>query len=112
MAATNKRLLISESRGDSNQCTPCNGKPDQHDTYASHTSPRTPTVRFLRSIPVRGNLSQATNSVGQTLLLPRKRASDITPSPAEWSIGPPPSLSPNTVIEAVMKAKHLLTACY
>jgi hypothetical protein len=36
---TNKRLLISESHGDSNRCTPYRGKPDQHDTYASHTSP-------------------------------------------------------------------------
>jgi hypothetical protein len=33
--ATNKRLLISESRGDSNWCTPYRGKPDQHVTYAS-----------------------------------------------------------------------------
>jgi hypothetical protein len=38
-----------------------------------------------------------------------KRASDTTPSPAEWSTGPPPSFSPNTVIEAVIKSKHLLT---
>jgi hypothetical protein len=27
MATTNKRLFISESRGDSNQCTPCRGNP-------------------------------------------------------------------------------------
>jgi hypothetical protein len=33
--ATNKRLLISESRGNSNRCTSCRGKPDQH----SHTLP-------------------------------------------------------------------------
>jgi hypothetical protein len=30
--ATNKRLLISKSHGDSNQCTPCRGTP-----HASHT---------------------------------------------------------------------------
>jgi hypothetical protein len=29
MTATNKWLLISESHGDSNRCTPCRGKPDQ-----------------------------------------------------------------------------------
>jgi hypothetical protein len=57
MAATNKRLLISESHGDSNRCTPYRRKPDQHDTYASHASPRTPGVRFLQVVPVRGNLS-------------------------------------------------------
>jgi hypothetical protein len=33
MTATNKRLLISESRGDSNRCTPCRGKSDQHATH-------------------------------------------------------------------------------
>jgi hypothetical protein len=33
--ATNKRLLISESRGDSNWCTPYRGKPNQYVTYAS-----------------------------------------------------------------------------
>jgi hypothetical protein len=32
MTATNKRLLISESRGDSNRCTSCKGKPNQHAT--------------------------------------------------------------------------------
>jgi hypothetical protein len=58
-------------------------KPDQHDTYASHVSPCTPGVRFLRVVPVRGNLLQAINIVGWILLLPRKMASDITLSPAK-----------------------------
>jgi hypothetical protein len=40
MTATNKRLLISEGHGDSNRCTPCRGKPDQHVT------------RFPRSVHV------------------------------------------------------------
>jgi hypothetical protein len=57
MTVTNKRLLISESHGDSNWCTPCSGKPDQHDTYTFYTSPRTHGVCFLHTIPVRGNLS-------------------------------------------------------
>jgi hypothetical protein len=30
---TNKRLLISDSRGDSNRCTTCRRKPDQHATH-------------------------------------------------------------------------------
>jgi hypothetical protein len=64
--ATNKRLLISESRGDSNRCTPCRGKPDQHNTYASHTSPRMPGVRFLRAVPVRSNLPLAADRVGRS----------------------------------------------
>jgi hypothetical protein len=40
MTTTNKRLLISESHGDSNRCTPYRGKPDQH------------TTRFPRSVRV------------------------------------------------------------
>jgi hypothetical protein len=83
MTATNKRLLISDSHGDSNRCTHYRGKPDQHDTYASHASPRTPDVHFLWAVPVHGNLSQATNSIGRTLLLLRKRAPDTTPNPTE-----------------------------
>jgi hypothetical protein len=37
MTATNKRLLVSESRGDSNRYTPCRGKPDQHTTRFPHS---------------------------------------------------------------------------
>jgi hypothetical protein len=64
--ATDKQLLISKSHDNSNRCTPCRGKPDQHNTYASHTSPRTPGVRFLRAVPVRGNLPWAADRVGQS----------------------------------------------
>jgi hypothetical protein len=65
MTATNKLLLISVSHGDSNWCTPCRGKLDQHVTYASHTSPRTPDVRFLWAVPVRGNLLRVIDRVEQ-----------------------------------------------
>jgi hypothetical protein len=57
MTTTNMWLLISESHGDSNRCTPCKGKSEQHATYASHSSPRTPNVCFLRAVPVRDNFS-------------------------------------------------------
>jgi hypothetical protein len=57
MTATNKRLLISESHGDSNRCTLCRGKPDQHVTYAPHSSPCTSVVCFLRAVLIRDNLS-------------------------------------------------------
>jgi hypothetical protein len=57
MTATNKRLLKSESRGDSNRCTPCREKPDPHTTYTSHSSPRTPDVRFLWAVLIHDNLS-------------------------------------------------------
>jgi hypothetical protein len=37
---TNKQLLISESHDNLKRCTPCRGKSDTHDTYASHVSSR------------------------------------------------------------------------
>jgi hypothetical protein len=37
MTATNKRLLISESCDDSNRCTLCRGKPDQHARRFPHS---------------------------------------------------------------------------
>jgi hypothetical protein len=64
--ATNKRLLMFESDGDSNRCTPCRGKPNQHATYASHSSPRMPGIRFLWAVPVRDNLSLAPTKSKQT----------------------------------------------
>jgi hypothetical protein len=63
MAATNKRLLIFESRGDSNRCTPCMGIFDQHNTYASHASLRMPDVRFLQAVLIRGNLSRSRQQI-------------------------------------------------
>jgi hypothetical protein len=72
-----------------------------------------PLIRYLRTVPVRGNLSLAINSVGQTLLLLRKKAPDTTPSTsADRSTGLPPSFSPKITIEVVIKVKHLLTTCY
>jgi hypothetical protein len=82
MAATNKQLLISESRGDLNWCTPCRGKPDQHNMYAFHASPRTPGVRFI-------------------LLLPKKSAPNSTSQPGWVAHGTHLSFSPKTAIEAV-----------
>jgi hypothetical protein len=84
----NKRLLISESRGDSNRCTPCRGKPDQHDTYASYgRSPWQPFVSHQQS--------------WTDALLSRKSAPDST-SQSGWVVcGTCLSLSPNTAIEAV-----------
>jgi hypothetical protein len=65
MTATSKRLLIFESRGDSSHCTPYRGKPEQHTTYAFHSSPRTPGVRFLWAVSVRDNHSLARTNLKQ-----------------------------------------------
>jgi hypothetical protein len=95
MTATNKRLLISESRDDSNRCTPCRGNLNQHDTYAFHASPRTPDVRFLRVVLIRGNLLWGTDRFGQIPLLPRKRALKIIHSTlADLSMCPYPASLP------------------
>jgi hypothetical protein len=93
MATTNKWLLMSESRGDSNRCTPCRGKPGQHDTYAwctlptggphtwqpfmSHQQGWTDALLLRKSAPV--STSQSGRVVRKTRL----------------------SSSPNTAIEAV-----------
>jgi hypothetical protein len=80
-----------------------------------HGCPTTRAPPLTRDLPqgaTSGNLSQAINSVGRTLLFLRKRAPDTTPNPAEWSAGPPPSFSPNIIIKAVMKPKNLLTIGY
>jgi hypothetical protein len=106
MAATNKRLLISESHGDSNQCTPCRGKPNQHATYTFHASPCMHDVRFLRAVPIRDNLSWVIDRVGWILLLPRENAPDSTSQPG-WVVHRTClSFSPKTAIEAVVLSQE------
>jgi hypothetical protein len=105
MTATNKQLLISDSHDDSNRCTPCRGKSDQHDTYAFHTSPCTPGVRFLRAVPIRGNLSRVINRVDR-VTAPEKKGSRHNPQHVGWPIREfVPSFSPKPTNEAVAKAK-------
>jgi hypothetical protein len=49
MTATNKRLLISESHGDSNRCTPYRRKPDQYVTrFPCLVCVWSTTIRFSR----------------------------------------------------------------
>jgi hypothetical protein len=83
--ATNKRLLIFESRDDSNLCTPYREKSDTHNTYASRTNPRTPHICFLRAVHVRGNLSLAIKR-WTDLTTPEKMDSRHNPQHAGWPI--------------------------
>jgi hypothetical protein len=101
MAAMNKRLLISESHDDLNRCTPCRGKPDQHDMYASHANPGTLNIRFLRAVPVRNNISWIVNRVGRMHYPWEKSAPDSTSQPGWVVRGTHLSFSPNTTIKAV-----------
>jgi hypothetical protein len=101
MTATNKRLLISESRDDSNRCTPCRGKPDQHATYASHASPCMPSVRFLQAVFVRGNLSWVIDRVEQAHWS-RDEEPPTQSIARRWPIcGSVPNFSPEPTNEAV-----------
>jgi hypothetical protein len=103
--ATNKRLIISESRGDSNRCTPCKGKLDQHGTYAWRTLPAgdpcTCGVRFLHAVPVRDNLSRVIDRVEQAHCS-QEEGFHTQSTARRWPIrGSVPSFSPEPANEAV-----------
>jgi hypothetical protein len=99
--AMNKRLLISESHDDSNRCTPYRGKPDTHNTYTFHISPRMSLVRFLWVVSIRGNLSRWLNRVGQIHCSREKVLLTPPLSLAEWPTEPTSVSLPNTTIGAV-----------
>jgi hypothetical protein len=110
---TNKWLLISESHDDSNRCTSCRGKPDQHDTYAFHASARTPGVRFLRVVPIHGNLSWVIDRVKQGHDSWENKAPDtIHNMLADQSAGLYPVSLPSQPWSSGGKAKHLSMADY
>jgi hypothetical protein len=91
MAATNKRLLISESRGDSNRCTPYRGKPNQHDTYAS--SGRFPYMVTFHTIVNRFEQIYCTREEGLPTQSTARRPSDplvwtqLLSHNSQWSSG-------------------------
>jgi hypothetical protein len=93
MSDTNKRLLISESHGDSNRCTPCRGKPNQHASYARRTLPA--------GGPCTWQPFTLTQQSWTDSLLLRKSAPDST-SQLGWVVrGTRLSFSPNIAIEVV-----------
>jgi hypothetical protein len=86
MTTTNKRLLISESRGDPNRCTPYRGKSDQHVTRF----PRSVyiwfrTIRISRG-PHIATLHTVINSDGQSHCSQEKGLP--TQSTARWLTDP------------------------
>jgi hypothetical protein len=94
MTATNKRLLISESRSDLNWCTPYRGIPDQYDTYVRHILP-TGSPRTWQPFMSRRQIW--TNPTA-----PEKKGSQHNPQHTDWPIrGSVPSFSPNPTNEAV-----------
>jgi hypothetical protein len=114
MTVTNKRLLISKSRGDSNRCTPCRGKPNQRVTYASHFSLRTSGVRFLRAVPVCGNLSLTPTKSKQTPTPERSLDNQRQTDPAVV-LGvfiPPPMRQPRSRGEKFRPNGYTATSAY
>jgi hypothetical protein len=111
---TNKWLLMSESRGDSNRCTPCRGKPDQHATYASHSSQSTSGVRFLRAVPVHDNLSLAPTKSKQTPT-PKRSLGNQRQTGLAVVLGdliPPPMRQPWSRGERFRPNGHTTTSAY
>jgi hypothetical protein len=105
MTATNKWLLISESHDDSNRCTPCREKPDQHDTlpmsvhvYLMYTScERFPYVATFYETPTDLDISHcsrekglSTQSTARRLTDPQLHTQHLS-RPSQWSRGRKPS---------------------
>jgi hypothetical protein len=112
--ATNKRLFISESRGDLTRCTPCRGKPNQHATYASHSSSRTPRARFLWTVPVGDNFSLAPTKSKQPPTPGRSLANQRQTGPAVvlGDLIPPPMRQPWSRGESFWSNGHTVTSAY
>jgi hypothetical protein len=74
--ATNKWLFISESRGDSNRCTPYRKKPDQHATRFSRSVRVWPsTIRISRGPRIEAFYEPSTGLDGCTA--PEKKCSRL-----------------------------------
>jgi hypothetical protein len=94
MTITNKQLLISESHGNLNRCTPCRGKLDQHATHF----PRlvrvwSKTICFSRGSHI-ATFRTVVNKFEQ-IHCSWEEGLLTTLSLAEWSAGPYPASLPN-----------------
>jgi hypothetical protein len=85
MTATNKRLLISESRDVSNHCTPCRGKYDQHATCFPRSVriwskticiSRGPHIATLHETPIDLNKSHCSREKGLPTQSTARRLTD------------------------------------
>jgi hypothetical protein len=92
---TNKRLLISESRGDSNWCTPYREKPDQNTTrFPRSVCVWSKTIRISRGPHIETLHEMPTD-------LDRSHCSRHNPQHVDWLIlGSIPSFSPEPTNEA------------
>jgi hypothetical protein len=87
--ATNKRSLISESRGDSNICTSYRGKPDQHATCFSRSVHVWSTTICISHGPYIATFHTVINRFKQIHCTREERAPNtIHSTTAIWSVGP------------------------
>jgi hypothetical protein len=97
--ATNKWLLIPQSCGDSDRCTACKRKPDQHATcFSQSISVCPPTIRTSRGSRVATFRESSTGLDGCTT---PENAPDSTSQPGWVAHRTHIIFSLNTVIEAV-----------
>jgi hypothetical protein len=108
MTATNKQLLISESHGDLNRCTPCRGKSDQHATrFLRSDRVWSKTIRISRG-PHIATFCTVVNRF-ERVHCPEKKGSRYNPHHVGWPIhGSVPSFSPITTNEAVGKSQAFI----
>jgi hypothetical protein len=99
MALMNKWLLIFESCGDSNRCTPCRGKPNQHFTRIPRSVRLwSQTIRISRGQRI-ASFREVINRFVQIHCPPRRRAPDtIHSSMTVWSAGPYPASLPQQLM--------------
>jgi hypothetical protein len=113
LMAANKWLLISESRGDSNQCTSYRGKPDQYATCIPRSvRVWSQTIRISRSQCIT-TFHQPSIELDRVTTPEKKRIPDYSPSTsAEKSVGSHLVSLLLSTTKLVEKAKHLSTASY
>jgi hypothetical protein len=106
-------VLISESRSDSNRCTPYRGKPDQYATRFPCSIHVWPSTIHISRGPCIATFHEVIDRVGQSHCSREKRISDYIPSTlADRSVGPHLVSLPLATIEAVEKATQLSTIGY
>jgi hypothetical protein len=106
-------VLISESRGDSNRCTHCTGKLDQHATRFPRLVHVLPSTIHSSHGPHIATFNEVVDRVGQNHCSQEKGIPNYIPSTsADRFVGPHLVSLPLTTIEAVEKATQLSTIDY
>jgi hypothetical protein len=99
---TNKRLLISESHGDSNRCTPCKGNPTKHATCIPRSVHiRSQTIRISCGQRIATFRESLTNLDGSHYSQEKGIPDYTLSAPADRSASPHPVSLPLSTKEVV-----------